>query len=634
MFLFSPSGSYLGKYQKTDENGNVSFEVPEAEYKIRADYMGYQFWTDDTMVSTDTSIDLTLPHKDVVLTVSGVYQNSAEPVTDVKVYLFSPSGSYLGQYRKTDENGQVLFSLPDQPYKVRVDYMGQHFWSEEFTGQDTPVNIASAMAQVTVTGSGLPQAGLNVYLFSETGSYLGSYLKTDTNGQVQFRLPQGKYKFRADYEGSRFWSPVSALAPDMVNPVEVSVGGGRFEFSARTDSGDPITGSKCYVFTQDKSYIGLYGVTDAGGKTSFDLADGTYLFRFDYMGEHFWSEPVTVPDQLSYEMTIAHELARITVATKNDPVKNAKVYLFSETGSYLGQYGKTDDSGAVSFYLPVGVKYRFRADVLGSKQWSETVQIADTGTNEIYLSAGGGLLTAVLQTDTLVPITGIKMYLFTESGSYTGQYQKTDTDGRVAFEVPNAAYKVRADYLGYQFWTDAAVISDDTFLNLTLPHKNTQITLQSHYQGSYDPLPGIKMYLFNSSGSYLGQYFKTDENGQVSFLLPDKEYKVRADYIAEKFWTEPFRFLDTTLAIDHGKVQIKVLSQGTPANGVNVYLFNESGVYLGTCIKTDENGLSRFLVPADHAYKFRVDTNGGRYWSDVINIISDQEYPMEVEVAP
>ncbi|MCP4672579.1 MAG: hypothetical protein GY857_14895 [Desulfobacula sp.] len=510
--------------------------------------------------------------------------------------------------------------------------MGQKFWSEEFTSQDTAVNIVSAMAQVSVSGSGLPQSELKVYLFSETGLFLDQYQRTDDSGQVMFRLPEGKYKFRADYEGSQFWSHISELAPDIVNPVDISVGGGQFVFQARTDTGDSISGSKCYVFTENKSYIGLYSATDENGEAFFDLADGIYLFRLDYMGEQFWSEPITIPDQLSYQMALGHKVAQITVKTKNEIVPNTKVYLFSETNQYLGKYQKTNDNGMVSFLLPVGMKYLFRADVSGTHQWSDLVQISDAGTNLIDLDAGGGQFMITLQKDDLTPISGIKMYLFTDTGSYTGQYKKTDAAGQVAFEVPDGDFKIRADYRGYQFWTDVEIITDDRIIDLTLPHYNTQINLKRHYQGAYDPLTGIKMYLFNPSGSYLGQYEMTDTDGNVKFSLPDREYKVRADYMGNKFWTEPFQSLDTDMTIYHGIAQVKVIRSGIPVPNIKTYLFNDNGSYLGQYSSTDENGFAEFTVPANHSYKFRVDVNGQRYWSDSVNIIENQKTPAEVEV--
>ncbi len=632
MYLFSKTNSYLGRSQITDENGQVAFEVSEGEYKIRSDYMGYKFWSDIQMVTTDTQENMVLPHKDILITVSGQYNESLEPIEGVRLYLFNSSDSYLGKYAVANEDGQAFFSLPDKTYIVRVDYLGQRFWSQEFNGLNTPVNIAMAKTQVTVAGSGLPQTGIRVYLFSETGAYLGQYKTTDANGQVDFMIPEGKYKFRADYEGSRFWSSISSLAADIENPVEVSVGGGRFTFTAQKDSGQPISSVKCYAFTENNSYIGLYGATDNNGDVLFDLADGTYLFRFDYMGQQLWSEQVIVPDQLSYQMTLSHETTQITVASKNDVFKNTKVYLFSDADSYLGTYQITNDSGTASFNLPVGINFKFRADIMNTQHWSDAIQIQDIGTNQINLDTGGGNYLITLQKDDLIPLANVKLYLFNEDGSYSGLNKTTDTLGQASFEVPQASWKVRADYKGYQFWTEPAVISDDTSIDWTLPHRDIEITIENEYQSTNDPISGIKVYLFNSSQSYLDEYQNTDANGKVVFSLPDEAYAVRADYMGDQFWSQDFQFIDTTRVIPHGIAQVHVaLPGGGNAANIRVYLFNSSNNYLGQYITTDSNGIAQFRVPSDLSYKFRIQVNSQLIWSPDTIITASQINRIEME---
>ena len=46
---------------------------------------------------------------------------------------------------------------------------------------------------------------MDVYAF-DGETYTGFHGVNDENGQVIFTLPQGDYRFRADYEGVQFWS--------------------------------------------------------------------------------------------------------------------------------------------------------------------------------------------------------------------------------------------------------------------------------------------------------------------------------------------------------------------------------------------------------------------------------------------
>ncbi|MCD4715198.1 MAG: carboxypeptidase-like regulatory domain-containing protein, partial [Desulfobacterales bacterium] len=312
-YLFNTSGTYLGLSQVTNSSGVVGFNVPEGNYKVRADYSGSQFWSQEISVSEDTSITLAIPHQDVVITVEGPYQGTPNPREGIKVYLFTASGSYLSQYQVTDASGHVTFNLPEQPYKIRADYLGQQFWSAEFTWQYTTVDIPMADAEITVTGSGQPLEGIKVYAFSSSGSYLSLNDTTDVNGRATFRLPVGTYKFRADYQGSQYWRGEETLISDQVNPVEISTGGGTFTLTVLKGAANPLVGANCYVFSEAGSYLGMSATTDGIGQVTFALADGTYKFRVDYFGYNFWTMVYTVPTRLSDDFIIAHQDVVITV---------------------------------------------------------------------------------------------------------------------------------------------------------------------------------------------------------------------------------------------------------------------------------------------------------------------------------
>ncbi|MDD4591750.1 MAG: hypothetical protein PHG06_15170, partial [Parabacteroides sp.] len=63
--------------------------------------------------------------------------------------------------------------------------------------------------------------GLKVYLFSDTGSYLGLNATTNSEGKVEFLLPDKAYKFRIDEGGNKYWSSVTTITAGQLNPVKV-----------------------------------------------------------------------------------------------------------------------------------------------------------------------------------------------------------------------------------------------------------------------------------------------------------------------------------------------------------------------------------------------------------------------------
>jgi RHS repeat-associated protein len=615
-YLFSSSGSYLGLSGVTDASGVVGFNVSQGTYKVRADYLGYQFWSAETQVAADTAIDLTIAHQQVRVGVAGLFQGTTTPLAGIKVYLFSPGGSYLGNYETTDSQGMVSFDLPERAYKVRADYLGGQFWSGEFTWLDTQVEVPMADAEVTVTGIGAPLSGVKVYVFSASGSYLGVSGTTGSNGKVLFRLPAASYTFRADYQGNQYWSEEEALTADQVNGIGIETGGGSFTLRVLKDATEPLSGVKCYVFDENGSYLGTSGTTGSSGEVSFNLADGSVKFRVDYLGYQFWSDLTNVPDLLEATVTIPHQDVAITVegVFEGDRVAraNVPVYLFSPSGSYLGLSAYTNGNGEVSFSLPEK-PYKVRADYLGGQFWSgeftweETALTIPEGIAQVTLCMGSQV------------VSGAPVYVFSSGGSYLGLSATTDATGMVEFRLPAGSYRFRADYQGSQYWASAGIAPDTVnYVEVNAGGGEFLLTVDT---GS-GPLAGVKVYVFSAGGSYLGISATTDASGQVSFALSQGSYKFRVDYLGYQFWSPVYDVPETLseiFTLPHQEVAVTVdgfYLTHEPIQGVKVYLFTASGSYVGVSGTTDASGQVRFTLP-ERQYKGRVDYLGNQFWSDV-----------------
>ncbi|MGD8445125.1 MAG: hypothetical protein PVI94_16645, partial [Desulfobacterales bacterium] len=631
VYLFSQSNRYLGLNQVSDPMGRVAFDVSEGTYKVRGDLLGYQFWSPETHVTIDTNIDFTIAHQDVIVTLDNGSSEVIEPLAGINVYLFKPSGSYLGKNLLTDENGQARFHLPRQPYQIRADFLGQQYWSDLFTWTDPIVTIPMADVEITVTGGGFPAQDQAVYVFSPSGSYLGIRQTTDGEGKVFLRLPEGEYKFRADHQGSRYWSDVESVTAAQQNSVTISTGGGSFAVSILNTNVHPLAGIKCYVFNASDAYLGMYGATGSNGQVFFDLADGNFKFRVDYLGSRFWSNEVSVPEVFSTDVVIAHETVEVSVSTSAAAVEGVKVYLFSANGTYLGRYKETDAAGIVSFELPVGSDYQFRADILGSRYWSDVLRVSGGATNFTPIDAGGGVLEFTVHKDEELPMPGLKVYLFNATGTYLGRNATTDAFGQVEFSTPEAVYKLRTDYLGYQFWSEEVLVVEDTPMEMPIIHRPVEITTQGSFQGNPVPIEGIKVYLFSPTDTYLGHSKFSDAHGKTIFNLPQKSYKVRADYLGQQFWSEDFRSQDVTVTIQQGLAEIHAQRSGNDVAGAKVYLFNETGSYLGWNEITDPTGIAEFVLP-DRAYRFRIDENGEQHWTPLIQIHAGEQSMIDFDL--
>jgi len=547
----------------------------------------------------------------------------------VPVYLFTQNGTYLNKTLKTSAEGRVSFNLPDRGYKARVDYLGSQYWTAAFSGGDVPLQIAEAVAEVTVTRSSSGIANVPVYLFSSGGAYLNVSAKSDASGKVSLRLPAQTFKFRADYQGAQFFSANTTLLADTVNPVTIATGGGTFTLTLQSATGRSLAGVSCHLFTSAGSYLNAARTTNDAGQALFDLATGSYKFRIDYRGYQFWTDTVTLPGAGSLTYRIAEETVAVTTLRAGAAQSGASVYLFTQAGTYLNQSAKSDASGQVSFVLPAGKAYTFRADFLGSQYWSAPWTVVAGGPNQPTVDMGGGALTVVVDRGDGRPIIGARMYLFGPTGSYLGVSAETGAAGEAAFGVSSGSYEVRCDYLGYQFWSEPLQVSADATMPLTIPHRDVLVTVSGEYEGTTDPRVDLPVYLYTTAGGYLNVSARTDEQGRVTLSLPERDYKVRVDYRSYSSWSEPIQGTEATVVIPEAIAEVSVIRGLEPLPGAPVYLFSPAGQYLNISAVSDALGKVAFRLPAE-SFLFRADDLGDQFFSAAEPLEASRVNPVSI----
>ena len=393
---------------------------------------------------------------------------------------------------------------------------------------------------------------------------------------------------------------------------------------------EPGDGLNVFLYTPGGSYMGISQTTDSQGQAVFNLPEMEYKARADYLSGQYWSAEFNASDE---EIVIEEGEAEVQVVQRASALENVPVYVFNESGAYLSMTGQSDADGIVSFRLPAGT-YKFRADHQNSQYWV-TEPVSAHQVNIINIDTGGGAFSLTLEKAAGAPMPGVPVYVFSSGGAYLGITQQTDENGAVSFDLAEGSYKLRADYLGYKFWTETLDIPTTLSHVMTIPHQDVVITVESLYQTQAEPIEGVRAYLFTESGAYQGIYANTDSQGQAVFSLPVQSYKVRADYLGHQFWSDPFVQSDTSITIDHGRAVLHVTKGGLDVVDAPVYLFTSSGSYLSRSERTDENGTVSFDLPI-REYKFRggggVDYDGAQQWSDVITLIPHEENSIELDL--
>ena len=131
-----------------------------------------------------------------------------------------------------------------------------------------------------MTENGEAVVSASVYLFSDTGSYLGVSQKTDDSGTASFTIPEKAYKFRVDYNGTRYWSDIATILPHEETTIELQL-----EVLAMNETNNPMP--KRYDGEPPRKTVMLASVGTVPGLFAASSQIGeerVYYFINDHLG--------------------------------------------------------------------------------------------------------------------------------------------------------------------------------------------------------------------------------------------------------------------------------------------------------------------------------------------------------------
>jgi len=368
----------------TGSDGQARFNLPEGNYRFRADKNGRQYFSgvaNHCAVTGCGSATVIVPvYGDVMV---DVVTNSGTPQSAVTVYAFSGT-TYTGFSAVTGADGQAAFTLPEGNYRFRADKNGVQYWSGTSGNGDTcsvpdcisetvTIPVFGTVTATVVDTEGMAQPDVPVYVFNGT-TYTGFHATTDAQGRVSLALPEGNYRLRADKNGIQYWSGGSnhCSVPECSDASVIVPIFGMVTVSVENSTGAPQADLPVYVFN-GTTYTGFQSTTDPQGQASFTLPAGDYRFRVDLHGHSYWSgtenhcsTPVCGSASISVPI---FGLVTATVQYRNgEKLSGLPVYAFTGQ-TYSGISAMSDGDGRAQLWLPEGT-YRFRTDQHGLQFWS------------------------------------------------------------------------------------------------------------------------------------------------------------------------------------------------------------------------------------------------------------------------
>ena len=480
MYVFN-GNVYTNASATSDLNGNARFTLPLGSYRFRADFNGTQYWSgsaNHSDIPGCTSLSITVGPLVTATSTPTLLPIPTETPTSEETS--SPTETATPEIDETPTpiaglpgGGKVMAAvLPDRGFQF-VAYRN-NVWQ-------TQTNQVTIAIRDT---NGSAKAGLNVYAFHET-TYTGFSGTTNASGELTLTLPEGNYRFRADFNGTQFWSDAEnhcdvPNCPQITITVTVPL-----TVTVEDTGGTARAGLPVYVF-DGNTYTNFSSVTGADGQAVFTLPQGSYHFRADWNGTQFWSSADNACILPGCE-TVAIDVTKpVTVHLLNsDGVAQPglNVYAFSGT-TYTNFSAITDANGDAAFTLPQG-EYRFRADSNGTPFWSaaeDDCALPGCESTSITVSKA---VAVMVKSQSGQPYPNLPVFVFT-GATYTGYSGTTDANGAAVFTLPQGEYHFRADYDGVQFWsteTDACVLPGCETAAVTLPGGTgeSQVTIDYEY---------------------------------------------------------------------------------------------------------------------------------------------------------
>jgi len=357
--------------------------------------------------------------------------------------------------------------------------------------------------------------------------------------------------------------------------------------------------------------LGLVALITVGGLA---LTGGDTKNVYEKAAELFsGATPIPIADDL-------YPKDRITIKVVDQTgqgISDARVYCFQSTGAYLNKQGTTNASGLVEFMdMPEG-SYKFRADVQGQMFWSSVISYPESYFATIRVPKTEFSVKVVDVADR--GIGNVQIYTYTTSGGYAGVSGKTGSDGVVKLDMVDGAFKFRAVSQAQDYWTP--IIAIPTVLETTIKTGQDDFALKVVDQAG-NGISNVKVYAYNTDGSYAGVYERTGADGVATMQIGDGSFKFKAVHHAHDFWSDIVvlpGIRSATIRTEQQPFSVTVVdASGVGIGDVLVYAYNTADQYTGAYGRTNGSGVLS-LDLAIGVYKFKAVHQAQDFWSGAVS---------------
>jgi len=212
-----------------------------------------------------------------------------------------------------------------------------------------------------------------------------------------------------------------------------------------------------------------------------------------------------------------------------------------------------------------------------------------------------------------VGIPNVDVFAFdAQSGAYLAALGQTTQNGTVVMrQARPGSYTFRADYQGQQYFSSAITAPGTTTAFIRTGRRSLAVRVIDNKDR---PLKDVPVYAFTFAESYYsGMSATTDRDGNATLQLADGDFKIRADYEGDSYWSEMVSMPETaqvTIKIDGcskftlGEVQLLGAGGGLDGGRVAVKVNAPTYKLTITSVEVDWSYLDR--LPDERRGRMRV----------------------------
>ena len=664
VWAYTEDNRYMDQTGWAGSDGNITFiGAVDQVVKAKVRHQGQDLWTEFITLQADETanhLQITTPNATESSWTVSVTDAAGDPA-DIRAWAYTEAGRYMDQSGRTGTDGNRTFTAPvGSEVKARLRLDGEYYWTDYITVGTNPANnlityqlpnVTNVLFTVTIYDAEASPLNVPVWAYTEAGSYLDQSGWTGSDGTITFQAAVGTgVKARTRISGEYHWTDYIELGTDpqqnTITFYAPAVTDTQYTVSLTDEGGDPLN-LRVWAYNENGVYMDQWAWAGADGNVTFNGEVGDRVkARTQSYGIYYWTGIITLSSNplnniIAYTVpSITEADVTVSLVDSGGSPQNLPVWLYTESGAYLGQSGSTGADGNITFTAEVGTLLKARTRVDGVYQWTDYINVTTTAADNIITYTVPTVTTTTLTAvfyEADSSFANVPVWLYLEDNSYLGYGGWTGADGNVTYEAGvGKGVKARTRYYGVYYYSDTITLTSDPAQNVitytlpNLPEVGWNVTLAD----TNGTLINARVWAYTESGGYMDPSGWTQADGMITFIGTISEgVKARTRYYGTYYWSDYITLssdptqnavsieLPMVTPVD---VNVTVLDAvGDPMN-VRVQLYTEAQGYMDQSAWTGTDGNVTFSAGVGMSVMARVRVNSVYYWSDFLTVSADE----------